>query len=246
MVNVMIICIAGMHRSGTSMVARLLNLCGLYLGQDKDLMPAQPDNPEGFWEHLGFVDINQRILAQLGGTWDRPPAPAKGWESQPETVPLCQRAEDLVKEFSRANPWGWKDPRNSLTLPFWNRVLPNLKVLICVRNPLEVMHSLRKRNNFSEAFGLELWQVYHQRLLAACPRGQRVVTHYDAYFADPHMELRRVLSMFGVVVPKDSLDRACASAKPELRHNSVSAGDFLKARLPAAVLRTYAELCAES
>ena len=31
------ISIVGMHRSGTSMVARLLNLCGLYLGTPEEL-----------------------------------------------------------------------------------------------------------------------------------------------------------------------------------------------------------------
>ena len=44
------ICIAGAHRSGTSMVMRLLHECGLYLGAESDLMPAQADNPDGFWE----------------------------------------------------------------------------------------------------------------------------------------------------------------------------------------------------
>ena len=49
------ICIAGAHRSGTSMVTRLLHCCGLELGPESELMPAQADNPEGFWEHLHLV-----------------------------------------------------------------------------------------------------------------------------------------------------------------------------------------------
>ena len=44
------ICIAGAHRSGTSMLARLLHACGLYLGPKDALMPPQADNPDGFWE----------------------------------------------------------------------------------------------------------------------------------------------------------------------------------------------------
>ena len=34
------ICVAGMHRSGTSMVSRLLYQGGLYLGPDSEMMPA--------------------------------------------------------------------------------------------------------------------------------------------------------------------------------------------------------------
>ncbi len=46
-----IICVAGMHRSGTSMVARMLNLCGVHLGEQKELLPAASDNPEGFGKY---------------------------------------------------------------------------------------------------------------------------------------------------------------------------------------------------
>ena len=38
-------------------------------------MPPQADNPEGFWEHLGFVAVNDEVLGELGGAWDLPPKP---------------------------------------------------------------------------------------------------------------------------------------------------------------------------
>jgi hypothetical protein len=72
------ICIAGMHRSGTSMVARLLNLCSLYLGPETELVGAAPGNEEGFWENGLFVRLNEDALAQLGGGWDLPPAMTEG------------------------------------------------------------------------------------------------------------------------------------------------------------------------
>ena len=77
------ICIAGMHRSGTSMVARLLNLCGLYLGPESELSPPAPDNPEGYWENKHFVGINDRILAHLDAGWDLGLAVCKGRISSP-------------------------------------------------------------------------------------------------------------------------------------------------------------------
>ena len=62
------ICIAGAHRSGTSMLTRLLHRCGLYLGEEKDMMPAAADNPDGFWENVRFVKINDEILNVLRWT----------------------------------------------------------------------------------------------------------------------------------------------------------------------------------
>ena len=67
-----VVCVAGMHRSGTSLVARLLNQCGLYLGRDEDILPANPTNPEGHWEHERLVEINVELLTEFGGGWDWP------------------------------------------------------------------------------------------------------------------------------------------------------------------------------
>jgi hypothetical protein len=48
--NKMPILICGMHRSGTSLIAQMLAACGLYLGEQSDMMQAHPhDNPSGYW-----------------------------------------------------------------------------------------------------------------------------------------------------------------------------------------------------
>lgn len=56
------ICIAGMHRSGTSAVAQLLHRCGIRLGDESVLMAVAPDNPDSFWEDTRFVAVNDAIL----------------------------------------------------------------------------------------------------------------------------------------------------------------------------------------
>src|SRR5206468_2467263 len=42
-------------------------------------------------------------------------------------------------------PWGWKDPRNTFTLPLWLRIFPNAKVVSIERNGVDVAQSLRAR-----------------------------------------------------------------------------------------------------
>ena len=85
----------------------------------------------------------------------------------------CVTSRQFAEVFSdrlareQIHVWGWKDPRNSLTLPFWQELLPNLKTLIIVRNPLEVAYSMRERNGTSYAFGLRLWEIYNRRLIEA-------------------------------------------------------------------------------
>src|SRR5258708_4760869 len=109
------VCITGMHRSGTSLVANLLRQCGLYLGEEDDLIPATADNQQGYWENRRFLALNDDILKELGGSWDFPPLAPAGWHDDERLNPLRVKAEILVDQFRDHQPWGWKDPRNSLT-----------------------------------------------------------------------------------------------------------------------------------
>ena len=239
------ICIAGMHRSGTSMVARLLNLCGLYLGPESEFRPPGPDNPEGYWENIHFVEINDRLLAHLDAGWDLPPAVCSGWELRPELDPLRKESAELIARFNAHEPWGWKDSRNSLTLPLWMNLIPNLKVLICLRNPLEAAQSLRARNFSSITFGLKLWFAHNQRVLSAVQDEDRVVTHYDSYFYAPRAELRRVLDLLNISASDREIDKACESVSASLRHQSVPT-EALAPEVPPEILEYYLELCEQA
>ncbi len=237
------ICIAGMHRSGTSLIARLLNLCGVYLGQENELMPAGPANPEGYWENIYFSRINDSILERLEAGWDWPPEVAKGWENDRRFEDLRLQAQELVARLNSHGLWGWKDPRNSVTLPFWQSIIPDLQVVLCVRNPLEVAESLSRRGSSSILFGLRLWQIYNQRLISDASRQVGVVTHYDAYFRDPRAELRRVLALLGMSASDEVIDAACTAVVPALRHGVRPPRDL--DCIPSDVLDLYLNLCAE-
>ena len=240
------VCITGMHRSGTSMVARLLNLCGLYLGPQQRMIPARADNQAGFWENVDLVLLNERLLAQFGGGWDLPPVLPEGWEAEASLAGFRQKALELAQPFRSHAPWGWKDPRCSLTMRFWQALFPGLRAVVCLRNPLEVALSLRERNGTSIPFGLHLWLTYNGRLLDNTRPEERVVTHYDVYFRDPRAELERVLQHLGIVASEEAVDQACRTVSSQLRHSAYSRADLLRAGATAEVVELYEELCAEA
>ena len=63
-----IVVVLGMHRSGTSTVARALQSVGVSLGDR--LMPAAPgNNDKGFFEDLDIVNFNERLLSAVGHAW---------------------------------------------------------------------------------------------------------------------------------------------------------------------------------
>ena len=108
----MVICTLGMHRSGTSVVSRILNLLGVHLGMHESVSGIRaPDNPKGYWEHNPLALLNDEILARFGGQWDEPPAWPPSWPRDPRLADLREKARQLLTEDFAGEPvWGWKIP----------------------------------------------------------------------------------------------------------------------------------------
>src|SRR5215471_18740011 len=118
-----------MHRSGTSFATSALHHLGVSLGAEQGLLPPGPDNPAGYFENKDIQELDDELLAHLGGAWDRPPRLAPGWATAAELDPFRTRATVILdRDFAAAvgdgRLIGFKDPRASLLLPFWRTVLP--------------------------------------------------------------------------------------------------------------------------
>ena len=189
--------VLGMHRSGTSAATRVLNLLGVELGSR--LMPPAPDNPSGFWEHLGVVEIHDRLLSDLGRSWDDYRPLPENWLDGTAAQRAYQQIKQLIEsEFSDAPLWGVKDPRLCLFVPLWERALRNLGIeasaLIVLREPAQVVRSLRDRNAIPAALGEALWYRY----TAAAIRGGVHLPHaelrYPRLVQDWRTEMKRLES----------------------------------------------------
>jgi hypothetical protein len=190
------ICVAGMHRSGTSITAYVLSQLGVDLGPEETLLgPDAVDNPLGYWEQRGIIEVNDAVLERLGGPWTDPPRLRPGWATSTDLDDLRERARALLRSSFGDRPSAWKDPRCSLTLPFWLSVEPSLRVVICVRDPLEVAASWARRGpGFDEPFALELWMEHTARALIDSEQIPRLVVHHEDFFRDLDAQVRRLAS----------------------------------------------------
>src|SRR5919198_547362 len=164
--------ILGMHRSGTSTITRSLNLLGVYLGEEKDLMQPTPDNPEGYWERLDLYDLQERLLSALKMSWDSCMPLQERWHDAPDIGPFRDELISLIKmNFSGVNLWGWKDPRSTILIDLWKDILGELGIeltaVFAVRNPVDVARSLQKRDGISCNKGFGIWFNYNIMALAA-------------------------------------------------------------------------------
>lgn len=243
--NQIVVCVAGMHRSGTSMITRLLNLCGLDLGAANDMMPASPANPEGYWEHIWFNYYNNQLLEFFRGAWDMVPVYEEDWVNTPGIHWIKREAGAVIKRFE-SPVWGFKDPRSSITLPFWKSLLPHMRTLVCLRNPLDVAASLNKRGSSSIIFGLQLWWQYNSLLLLGTTPQERVVTHFDAYFKDGRAELNRLVAALGMQASEPAIEEAMKTSNESLRHSVTSMEKLTKSVPWNGLMETYCKLLTES
>jgi len=221
-----VVCILGMHRSGTSMVARLLKSSGLMLGSDTQLIGADAGNIDGHFEHVGFVKINNAILSHFGGSGASPPLLKTGWEMEPEIAGLVREAKLLVQGFQGYPLWGWKDPRTTLLLPFWKKIIPQLRYIICVRSPLEVARSLWSRDHIPVEQGAFLWNRYMTAAIRDTEDGRRIFSFYEDFFREPLCETERLVHFCGLELSADPTT-IIESVSTLLRHHVSTPMDLL-------------------
>jgi hypothetical protein len=194
------ICVLGMHRSGTSLVAGILRLLGVDLGPDEEFLPPDPNNQSGYFELAELVEINDEILAHHGGSWDQLPQLPPGWEQSDEIAQIRDRARRLLgRRFAGSRTWAWKDPRTCITLPFWQRLAPGLRYVICLRNPIDIARSLRSREGEERTLEDHVrdWLAHTASALVYTADRPRIVVHYERFFQDAEYEVRRLAAFLG-------------------------------------------------
>jgi hypothetical protein len=174
--------ILGCGRSGTSATAGCLAKAGYFMGNA--LIPARVSNPDGVFEDYYVRSVNEEILSFVV---PRRHASDKACRDIPEqwqrwlarlsvetVMPSNPAVEKQIQDLLVTEPYCFKDPRLTYTLPVWR---PHLKdtVFVCLfRDPAttaasmvrftkewELMHSLDL--SFQQA--LEAWELLNRHVI---------------------------------------------------------------------------------
>ena len=161
--NQAVIIITGMHRSGTSLTASLLQSAGINIGDR--LMEEDTGNAKGHFEDLDFVEFHQNVLQSQGIS-------VAGWTEQNQIQVQPQylaSAQNLILARQPKKIWGWKDPRTTLFLNFWSQLIPDARYVFVYRSPWSVVDSLFRRGDVifrtNPNFAVQQWCNYNREIL---------------------------------------------------------------------------------
>ena len=183
-----IVFVLGMHRSGTSAVAESLAAMGYVVPGDmleKDVRV----NGRGFWESRDVVDINEKILQQMGHSWFDVFVPEEGWYRQEKFSFIKKNIKSFIKrELSKSDRLVIKDPRLCLSFLLWSDALSGLKcsvkLIYVFRNPVAVSRSLEQRDGFPLSVGELLSNTYSILAMSACRGMPSLALDYEYLLSD--------------------------------------------------------------
>lgn len=242
------ILLLGMHRSGTTLLAEQLDALGVFLGH----------RLERNHEPVACIDLNDRVLARAHAAWDRPAGIVELIEHEPAAAAVTRSMGDTIRSLSFRRsflgparllsglgdaPWGFKDPRTTVTWPLWVRLAPRARAIYVRRHGIDVAASLWRRATrelrgesatrfagddhlarfasmrcLSLERAFELWRETHAIHRAHADRGLGVPildVDYEDLLTDPVGTLSRIVAFLGLECGPEQIAAVARSVKPE-------------------------------
>ncbi|WP_423370308.1 hypothetical protein [Burkholderia sp. LMG 32019] len=226
-----LIVVLAMHRSGSSAITNMLPVLGVQLG-DALLPGIEGNNAKGFFEDGDLNALNIAMLDALGNDWHHLTSLEEiDFETLRHKGFFGQAVDLLQKKIHDADVFGFKDPRVSKLLPFWQQVFAHCQVethyLITLRNPVSVARSLKERNGFIPGKSYLLWLQHVLPGLIQTDGTSRCIVDYDTFLETPQPYIDLCATRFGLTIdPRRLAAYETEFLDHSLRHTVFSSADF--------------------
>jgi len=203
------ILITGVPRSGTSLVANIVNQAGAR-GGVLDVNGTK-ENPTGFYENQEIITkVTKRILFDLG--YD-----PRGQVKLPGTdcgrVDVSNEVFDIVRGqgIGTGEKWFFKDPKTILLYGSWNESFPKAKWVLVRRNTTDIVGSCLRTNFMGDRETIGEWIEYareYMNLMDALryEGADARELWYDNIIEGNYEELREVIEWLGLKYDERYID----------------------------------------
>lgn len=223
--------VAGMHRSGTSAMSRVLSLAGA--GMPDRVITAAEDNPLGFWEPADVVALNNEVLRAVGSDWNDVFGIHATQRAEPMWPDFVPRARSVVASNFAAMPLAvMKDPRVSLLAPLWREALTQEGFrpvfVIMVRDPIEVAQSIAARDGASVQASTLSWLSHMVAIERDTRDASRVFVRYSDLVDDWRPVMDRIAHVLGVTMPvsEEAAEQISGFLSRSARHHTSDDADW--------------------
>src|SRR5215813_7385324 len=227
-----IVLVLGMHRSGTSLCSHLLSALGVDMA-DNIAGPGNAsvtqDNPRGHWERWEIVEFHDRILGlfnrdYLGRFHDF--ALPVAWWADPRVAQIRHEMVAFLESRMGDGYFGFKDPRTVRLMPVWHQIFNELKLapklVLCLRNPVQVARSLCARDSLDPANGEYRWLAYMIDFYRYTSNFECCAVEYEDWFDNPAANIEKLRKFLDLPWQQSEADLALLLSDlidPTARHD---------------------------
>jgi hypothetical protein len=202
------ILITGCPRSGASMIAGVLKICGAFSGN----CAVSPEDPyRWMYENVNMCKLEEHYLASIGADFT-------GQRDFPVTkelqIPLTWNAEMnriILRDGYESGEWMYKSRRIALLWPIWQYAYPNAKWIIVRRRTGDIVHSCMN-TDFMNAYStredwIEMVHQYEERFIEIISEGLNVRVVWPHRMAEGnYQQLFELLDWLGLEWKTDVLN----------------------------------------
>jgi hypothetical protein len=216
--------VLGAGRSGTSIVAGILQRIGVNMGN----IELEPDGyKHGNFEDIDIRRLNETMLDVAGFSWYKPPFSPHDFKTLVVRIDkhnLVLRAAILFNKHSteseKTGIWGWKDPRTILLLRHYIDLIENPYFIVVFRNQVANAQSMIARDGGSLEEALQLALHYNTLIVdylmfSSYPR---LYCTFESFFKESSKQLNRIIDFLGIKVGKEARGWALSLIDPFERH----------------------------
>ena len=167
--------VLGMHKSGTTLLAKTLHKSGVPMGDFNDSLSYDKGNQ---YERKEVIKINNEILHS---------EEKQSLKINPNDVDLSKknRVEVLVRRLDESyEDWGFKDPRTCLTYSLWRPYLCKPKVIVIFRHPRSVAYHYCRTGVKDYILALKRYMQYNKRIHKIGIQENALFVSYDKLIND--------------------------------------------------------------
>lgn len=227
-----IICILGMHRSGTSLLCEILHSMGVSFGTQDELIAGNTANPDGYFELKKLAELMMDIYIDAGKMSMDPcwldlstiPQSKKEWYCNR----IYQCLYPLVENCPEHQIFAIKHPRICILLPWLKECFDKMHVKVeyiaIIRNPLETAQSLWKRDCYPIDFGLHLWEKHNAAILSYAKLSDTLFLNHQMLFDDFDSTYQKIATFLHL--KEDYFEKTKALINPNYRHHDINLDSY--------------------